>query len=69
MRLPPLPTLTVLALLAGCGQKGPLVLPDTHTASPVVIRGPAAQPPARPGDAAPPPAKPRADDPDAPPQH
>jgi predicted small lipoprotein YifL len=28
-----------LALLAGCGQKGPLVRPGTHTA-PVVVRAP-----------------------------
>ncbi len=58
-----LAALVALALLAGCGQKGPLVLPSRATA-PVVIRTPPtdaptpATPPAprQPGDDQDPPA-------------
>jgi predicted small lipoprotein YifL len=66
-----------LALLAGCGQKGPLVRPGTGTGTPVVIRGPGGTATA-PTSAAPPvpgtapeaprtPAKNPGDEPDAPP--
>ena len=41
MRTPELVCLAVLALAAGCGQKGPLVLPKKSVATPVVIRAPA----------------------------
>jgi predicted small lipoprotein YifL len=41
--------LTALALIAvaGCGQKGALVLPDSKTQSEVTTRAPAAIPPAK----------------------
>ena len=42
MRTPLLATLAALVLCAGCGQKGPLVLPQKTVATPVVIRAPAA---------------------------
>jgi predicted small lipoprotein YifL len=52
MRLLPLGGLAALALCAGCGQKGPLVLPTKPAATPVEIRTPAtpAKPDARPDD-------------------
>jgi predicted small lipoprotein YifL len=42
----PFPELAALAaaLLAGCGQTGPLYLPDTGIETPVEIRGPAPAP-------------------------
>ena len=50
MRSQSITVLAVLALLAGCGQKGALVLPDSRVSSPVVIRSPQADsaPPATP---------------------
>jgi predicted small lipoprotein YifL len=42
MRTLLLASLAALALCAGCGQKGPLVLPQKSAATPVVIRAPAA---------------------------
>ncbi|HXQ31999.1 MAG TPA: lipoprotein [Steroidobacteraceae bacterium] len=62
------------ALLAGCGQKGPLVRPSTRAAAPVVIHAPgdAATAPADPGAApaasAVTPAQKPDDDPNAPPR-
>ncbi|HXQ63577.1 MAG TPA: lipoprotein [Steroidobacteraceae bacterium] len=58
-------------LLAGCGQKGPLVRPGTRAAAPVVIRAPAGATtaPADPGTAPAAPATPAKnpdDDPNAP---
>ena len=59
----------VLAALAGCGQKGPLVRRDAQPGSAVTIRGPAADA-APAANAAPapgaPPTKSRSDEPDAP---
>jgi predicted small lipoprotein YifL len=55
MRTVPLTCLAALALLAACGQKGPLVLRPKPPATPVVIRTPA---PAAPAPATPPPEKP-----------
>ncbi len=53
--------LAPLALLAACGQKGPLFLPDEGVETPIEIRGPGAAPAASP--AASPAAKPEdADD-------
>jgi predicted small lipoprotein YifL len=57
MRAPVRPCLVALALLAGCGQKGPLVLPESRS-TPVVIRArdtaaPAATPAAPAAPAAP----------------
>jgi predicted small lipoprotein YifL len=40
MRLLSYSLIPALALIAGCGQKGALVLPDARPASGVVIRGP-----------------------------
>ncbi|MCX7059196.1 MAG: lipoprotein [Pseudomonadota bacterium] len=61
MRTLPALVLATAAVLAGCGQKGPLVKPSRTPTSPVVIRAPA--PPATPpADSQPPP-------PPAAPQH
>ncbi|MFO1465265.1 MAG: lipoprotein [Steroidobacteraceae bacterium] len=35
------PLLLLAALAAGCGQKGPLILPDAHTREPVMRPAPA----------------------------
>jgi predicted small lipoprotein YifL len=56
--------LAALLLLAGCGQKGPLYLPQKK---PVVVR-PAPQTPAAPGDAGAAPKKPGDQDDSPPPQ-
>ena len=54
--------LAPLALLAACGQKGPLFLPDEGVETPIEIRGPGAAP-TTPAPAASPAAKPEdADD-------
>jgi predicted small lipoprotein YifL len=46
MRTLPVLAVAAAAMLAGCGQKGPLVKPTRTPTSPVVIRAPA--PPAMP---------------------
>jgi predicted small lipoprotein YifL len=47
-----LPIVLMTAAAAGCGQKGPLLLPDARTATPVVRPAPAADAPATPAPAA-----------------
>ncbi len=63
MRTLKLASVAALALCAGCGQKGPLVLPQKSVATPVLTRAPAAEtaaplpptpPAATPTDAKPP---------------
>jgi predicted small lipoprotein YifL len=67
MRAPALISLGVLVLLAACGQKGALYLPDKNAA--VVTSPPATAPPTAPAPAAnPAPKKPGDPDEDAPPK-
>lgn len=70
MRTPLLACLATLILCAGCGQKGPLVLPQKSVATPVLIRAPAsdAAPPATPPGEAQPPAERKDDESNPPPQ-
>lgn len=67
-----LPLILAAALLAACGQTGPLYLPDESIETPVEVRGPAAPAPqetpaAAPAEDAPPePGKPPEDEPPGP---
>ena len=49
--MPRLPLFCLAALLAACGQTGPLYRPDAEIETPVEIRGPAANAPAAPAEA------------------
>ncbi|MBM5812110.1 MAG: hypothetical protein FJ191_09120 [Gammaproteobacteria bacterium] len=56
-----------VVLLAGCGQTGPLYLPDAEIRTPIEIRGPAPPAPAVPAQAETPPTAPAKNQPDDPP--